>query len=296
MAYWIDTGTGTPTDPGTTAVIDAVRQYATEGGAGVSPTVPGAEWFNMMTDEVLAVLAEAGITPDKASHGQLLEAILALVDTGRLIGVKRFTSSGTYTPTPGTKSVVVEVQGGGGAGGGAATTGASTISAAIGGAAGSYGRGLFTSGFAGVSVTIGVGGVGVSGGAGSSGGASSFGGLISAPGGVGAPVGLAGVPSGFTSTGFNSGAPTGANISSVLGQGGGSPAGLAGPLMSLGGVGGGSYFGCGGSGENGVTGTLPTAGVNPGSGGGGAASGNNSAITKSGKNGAAGIVIVWEYA
>lgn len=77
MAYWPDTGTGTPTDPGTTAVIDALRQYFTDGGAGVAPSVPGAEWFNMITDEVLAVLAEAGIAPSKADHGQLAKAIQA---------------------------------------------------------------------------------------------------------------------------------------------------------------------------------------------------------------------------
>lgn len=79
MAYWIDTGTGTPTDPGTTAVISAVRQYATEGGGGFQPTIPGPEWFNMITGEVLEVLAEAGISPDKASHTQLCDAIKKIV-------------------------------------------------------------------------------------------------------------------------------------------------------------------------------------------------------------------------
>lgn len=78
MAFWMDTGTGTPTDPGTTPVVDAVRQFATEGGAGVPPSVPGAEWFNMMTDEVLAVLAAAGIAPDKAVHDQLAAALSAM--------------------------------------------------------------------------------------------------------------------------------------------------------------------------------------------------------------------------
>ncbi|MGL4886377.1 MAG: hypothetical protein ACRC4V_08555 [Aeromonas veronii] len=79
MAYWIDTGTGVSTDPGTTAVISAIRQYATEGGQGVSPTIPGAEWFNMMTGEVLAVLQEAGISPDKANQAQLVEAIKKVI-------------------------------------------------------------------------------------------------------------------------------------------------------------------------------------------------------------------------
>ena len=65
MAFWIDTGTGVSENPGTTAVRSAIRQYATEGGEGMPPTIPGAEWFNMMTDEVLAVLAEAGIAPDR---------------------------------------------------------------------------------------------------------------------------------------------------------------------------------------------------------------------------------------
>lgn len=88
MAFWIDTGTGTPTDPGTTAVINAVRQFATEGGLGVPPTIPGAEWFNMMTSEVLAVLQDAGITPNKASHTQLRDAIKQIVfnNAASLIG------------------------------------------------------------------------------------------------------------------------------------------------------------------------------------------------------------------
>lgn len=75
MAYWIDTGTGTSTNPGATAVIDAVRQYATNGGIGQQPTIPGAEWFNMVTDELLAVLDAAGIAPDKASHDQVISAL-----------------------------------------------------------------------------------------------------------------------------------------------------------------------------------------------------------------------------
>ncbi|MGR1224328.1 phage tail-collar fiber domain-containing protein [Aeromonas veronii] len=258
--------------PDATEIVRGVTRYATQ--AEVDEPVAANQ-----KDDV-------AITPKR----------LAPVIVGRLIGVQVFTSSATYTPTAGTKSVVVEVQGGGGAGGGAATTGAGTISASVGGAAGSYGKGRFTAGFSGVAVTIGAGGAGVSGGAGSSGGASSFGGLISAPGGAGTYPPGAGAPAGFSSTERNSGVPTGANICSVLGQGGGSPAGLVSPPMALGGIGGASYFGCGGSGENGITGEPPQAGLNPGSGGGGAASGNNAGITKAGKNGAAGIVIVWEYA
>ncbi|EPJ1405805.1 hypothetical protein ACTEZX_001409 [Yersinia enterocolitica] len=216
--------------------------------------------------------------------------------TGRLIGVKVFTSSGTYTPTAGTVSVVVEAIGAGGAGGGALVTTSSAISAAVGGAAGSYGKARFTAIAASVAITVGSGGVAVNGGTGSNGGLSSFGSLLICPGGVGAAAGVAGTPAGFSATGPNSAAPTGANVVAVRGQGGGSPSGFSSPLNALGGSGGASFFGAGGSGENGVTGIVSTIGINPGSGGGGAASSNNAAVTKAGKNGADGIVIVWEYA
>lgn len=74
--YWPDTGTGVDTEPARKPVASAVRKYFTEGGAGVPPTVPGGDWFNAITNEVLNVLEAAGIEPSKEDDDQLLQAIL----------------------------------------------------------------------------------------------------------------------------------------------------------------------------------------------------------------------------
>lgn len=73
--YWPDTGTGVDTEPARKPVASAVRKYFTEGGVGVPPTVPGGDWFNAITNEVLNVLAAAGIDPSKNDDDQLLQAI-----------------------------------------------------------------------------------------------------------------------------------------------------------------------------------------------------------------------------
>lgn len=105
MAFWIDTGTGVSTDPGTTAVIDVVRQFATNGGVGQQPTVPGAEWFNMITDELLSVVYAAGLAPDKSDHGQLLAAIEQLLSSSlspdaseSVKGIARFSTQSEASP------------------------------------------------------------------------------------------------------------------------------------------------------------------------------------------------------
>lgn len=91
-----------------------------------------------------------------------LEAAFADSVKGRLLNVKVFTSSGTYTPTAGTKSIVVECQGGGGGGGGAVITGAaSALSAGSGGAAGSYAKGRFMNIGSSYPVIVGAGGLAV---------------------------------------------------------------------------------------------------------------------------------------
>ncbi|MCX7132696.1 hypothetical protein [Aeromonas sp.] len=73
--YWPDTGTGVDTEPARKPVASAVRKYFTEGGLGVPPTVPGGDWFNAITNEVLNVLDAAGIDPSKTDDDQLLLAI-----------------------------------------------------------------------------------------------------------------------------------------------------------------------------------------------------------------------------
>ena len=107
---------------------------------------------------------------------------------GRLLGKVQFTSSGTYTPSLGTKSIIVEILGAGGGGGGIPNA-AGAGTAGAGGGGGGYGRKSFTSGFNSVAVTIGDGGAGASNANGAAGGSSIFGSLISATGGSGGGVG-----------------------------------------------------------------------------------------------------------
>lgn len=223
-----------------------------------------------------------------------LQSALNVQATGRLIGPPQvFKSSGTYTPSAGTNYVIVEAVGGGGAGGGAPATGASAVSVGTGGTSGSYGKGIYTTGFSGVAVTVGAKGAAIAGETGGVGGSSLFGSLLIAPGGAG---GIRKGPSEpiLGITGSSSGATvTGGNIISAPGTPGGYSMAIS-QLGTVGGPGAPSVFGGGGTlniaGMNGVDGTAP------GSGGGGAFQGENKATALSGGAGAPGIVIVWEYA
>ena len=73
--YWPDTKTGTDVEPTRKPVASAVRKYFSEGGLGQPPTVPGGDWFNQITNEMLNVLSAAGIDPSKTDDDQLLQAI-----------------------------------------------------------------------------------------------------------------------------------------------------------------------------------------------------------------------------
>ncbi len=73
--YWPDRGSGVAVEPDRKPVLSAVRQFFTEGGSGVPPTVPGGDWFNQVTNELLNLLEAAGIDPSKTDDDQLLNAI-----------------------------------------------------------------------------------------------------------------------------------------------------------------------------------------------------------------------------
>lgn len=80
--YWPDRDSGVDVEPTRRPVASAVRQYFTEGGPGIPPTVPGGDWFNQITNELLNLLAAAGIDPSKTDDEQLLEAISVLIQAG----------------------------------------------------------------------------------------------------------------------------------------------------------------------------------------------------------------------
>ena len=250
---------------------------------GILASLDPAAWNNAVTDELLAVIAAAGLTPTELDVTQLLKAIQSEKLTGgRLLNIQVFTASGTYTPTVWTRKVRVRGQGAGAGRGGCPATALGQCSIAAAGGAGSYGEGWYSSGFAGVTVTVGAGGIAGAVGAtpGGVGGTSSFGALLSCPGGQPAAVASA-ISSWPLSGGYgaSSGSPVGANICSAVGRG--SP-----------------QFLCVSSGAaNGFTEPTPSPGfgVSYGSGAQGVFSTPSSAA-QAGYPGQQGIVIVEEYA
>ncbi|WP_160286406.1 hypothetical protein [Pseudomonas knackmussii] len=220
---------------------------------------------------------------------------------GRLLGVQIFTANGTYTPTAGTKSVIIEAVGGGGAGGGAAATSSGQLSTGSGGHGGAYGKGRFTSAFSGVTVTIGAGGTAAAAGAnsGGNGGTTSFGALLSCPGGLGGQGCAAATPPFVNGATPAAGTlPSGANIVGMPGQPGvfgfalNTATGPGGGFNGNGGAGGGSMFGAGAHAPNG---TGARQGYGYGSASSGAANPQSSSAQAS-VAGQPGIVIVYEYA
>lgn len=278
--------------------------------------------------ELIAVLTAARINVDPSKQNQLLTALKALLlsrsnpfadiksdgaaaiatalsnlglgdGSGRLTNILTFTSSGTYTPTAGTKKIRVRIIGGGGAGGGAA---ASTVSgylaAGHGGNAGSYGetRLIDVSGITSVAVIVGAAGVGSAGANGTAGGASSFGNYIIAPGGTGGNYGASGPASNswvpdYTQSDECIGT---AMLISIPGQGGFGQMSFS-TGSAKGGRGGSSVLGTGGS----AFVLNASGGYGWGFGGGGAGSVTtyaNGTSATAGGHGARGQVIVEEYA
>lgn len=65
-------------------------RWFTEGGNGVAPSYPGADWFNIVQAELLGVLTEASITPNKGQLNQLATAIKQIIsaNTGELTALR----------------------------------------------------------------------------------------------------------------------------------------------------------------------------------------------------------------
>lgn len=75
--YALDNNTGIEVMPPVKAQykVASTPLWFTEGGNGVSPTVPGADWFNVVQAELLNVLKEASIQPTKSELNQIAKAI-----------------------------------------------------------------------------------------------------------------------------------------------------------------------------------------------------------------------------
>ncbi|HGB9593977.1 TPA: carbohydrate kinase [Escherichia coli] len=234
---------------------------------------------------------------DIKSDGTVKTALenLGLGDgSGRLIQCQVFKSSGTYTPTKGTRFIIVEIVGGGGAGGGCQVGYPNNAACGGGGMSGEYVKARVDNPTV-TTVTIGYGGTGASASVGAPGGATSFGNTIIAKGGLGGNVlaegtapGVVGPYGAYTEPGF-----TGANI---IGSGSGysSPGVRYSGSLAMGGPGGDSILGAG-AGSQAIVGE----GINAnghGGGGGGACVYGGATQQRAGGSGMAGIAIIWEYA
>ncbi|HFP3520412.1 TPA: phage tail protein [Escherichia coli] len=110
--YHVDNNTGVPVMPPVAPVSSQTTLYFTEGGNGIPPTYPGPDWFNIIQSELLKILEEAGITPDKADTGQIMAALKKLFimnsgSAGAIAGLTGenntfpyFTSEDTMALTP----------------------------------------------------------------------------------------------------------------------------------------------------------------------------------------------------
>lgn len=247
-----------------TQAANTVVANATAGAA--APTAVA-----LAASQLLGRGGSGNIAPITMGNGLSLSAT-ALTNTG-VVTVKHqiFTGSGTYTPSTGMIYCIVEALGGGAGGGGTAGGGYGG-----GGGSGGYAKSILTAADIGASqvVTIGAAGTaGTAGGAnnGGSGGATSVGALVAtgtATGGTGSAAGAV--------LGGAGGVPTAGQLQATGGRGQ-----VGNAVAVLGGMGGQSIYGGGGtSGGNGTA---------YGGGGGGGANG------LAGGAGSAGVVFITEF-
>lgn len=220
---------------------------------------------------VLAQLISDTINTDVLDNGNPsailanLKSSLTKLTTGRLLSIQTFTSSGTYTPSPGTTKIKVFVTAAGG-------SGEFVLNAArgAGGGAGGTAIKLLPITLASYAITVGVG-------TSTTGGSSSFSTIVSATGGAPGVSGIGGA----------GGVGSGGDINLNGGYGSDGPgSGFSGGS----GDGGASFWGGGYRSANGSGTAFPSAGAFGGGGG-----GNASASSAVSRAGVSGVVVIEEY-
>jgi hypothetical protein len=292
-------GSGTTnTVPKFTAGTTIGNSNITDNGSTVTVTGPlqaGNTTLGLSGLSIHTLHGAVSLQNSPAAGSLRVGSVQARVYLGRQI----FTSSGTYTPTTGTKAVLLKMVGGGGGGAGAQSTGAGNVGIGGGGWSGNYLEKWIVPAatITGGTITIGSGGGGgsTSGGNGSAGGSTTAvvqGTTYTANGGAGG-LGLGAATAGNNNTYI----PTPSAVTTtgdVTIQGtptAGVTTGPGGQLLS--GTGGGTPLGGGGyPGISGAAGNSPQTGY--GGGGGGAQA--HSGVSRAGGAGAAGLVIIEEYA
>ena len=213
---------------------------------------------------------------------------------GRLLKVTTFTTSGTYTPTAGVSTIIIEGIGGGGGSGGNPATSATQNSISGAGNAGAYGRAITTT-VTSQTVTVGAAGAAGTAGAnaGGNGGNSSFGTLAVFGGGNGGSAGVASVAPIYTYPTANTTAVcSGTATLLVPGTGALCDHGNI-PVLNSGWAATGASSVWGSGGRGGLGGAQAGTGFGAGAGG---AYQSFSASAQAGAAGSPGLLIIYEYA
>ncbi len=213
---------------------------------------------------------------------------------GTLIGIRVLTSGTSYTPTSGTKSILIHLIGGG-AGGGGVTGSNNNIGAGGGGGSGSL-LTKYVTGIGAGPYTYAIGAAGTgganTGGTGGAGGSTTLtigATTYTAPGGSGGVGQTAGTSAAIVLAGNGASVSTNGDVNGS-GQPGQNGFRLSGTVGSSG-SGGSSLYGGGGNSRN--TAGTGNAGTGYGAGGGGALSTANT--NQTGGAGTAGVIIIYEY-
>jgi hypothetical protein len=307
------TTSGAVTLAGTLAVLNGGTGVTSSTGTGsvvlsASPTLTGTP---------AAPTADVGTNSTQIATTAFVSTAAAAV-SGTLIGVRKIdinsTSTTSYTPTTGTKAIVLEMVGGGGGGGGASCTKLDkNIAAGGGGGGGGYLRAYiqFTTLASSYTITIGAAGIG---------GSSSNSYVSTSGGSTTFRTDANSIPASTTFTAGGGIGGTSHNVTAnvkVLIAGGAGGTCTNGEVSAIGssggfalvraneycfsGSGGFSFFGVGGS-ANIINGDVNqtingSSAENYGAGGGGAAvaDANVSAKAAGGGAGSAGLIIIYEY-
>lgn len=248
---------------------------------------------------IAAINNAAGLDAINATDGShtAITANFLTAMSGRYTGFQLFATPGspTYTPTAGTKKILIKMIGAGGGGGGCSATAAGQFSTGAAGGAGAYAEHSIAAGLASsYALVIGAAGSGgATAGAGGNGGTTQFGAIITCTGGNG---GGAGGPVAFPATGLSAGlggTASGANIINAHGPQGKVGYGLQ-ANQCIGAGGADSYYGGGGPIVFGAAaaGLVAVAG----GAGGGAGFSNNGGAAQVGGGGGGGSIIIYEFA
>lgn len=108
--FRIDNVTAAPALPAPAAA--GTPGYFTNGDAVTNTprTIVDQDWFNMVQEELISILAAAGIAPDKANRGQVLAAILALIGAAQPVRSWQDVTSSRISGTVYTNTLEHEIE------------------------------------------------------------------------------------------------------------------------------------------------------------------------------------------